>query len=300
MDCKLVRRRLAAYIDGELDKQARETVKTHLNLCSACSVEYDHLKKTLQAARAWRPRPLPEGFAAAVQERAARGEKPRPANVRPLGVWAVLDRTPRWAWQAAAACLILVVGLALGHLVWPRHVQVAGPVKVNGAREGALTTLATLQKLKLVLGMREGTERTIVELSAMQRQLAEAIGPDVAAQVAAYHRAESLIAWGEYDEANAILDRLEAADPPFVLAPYVRITRLAAQPLPVIRPTGRGIYVQLLMPEVLASPERLYEEIAVQTRRLARLYAQAIERGLAPFEKLSFPEAPEQPRNAPE
>ena len=295
MRCKAVRKQLVAYVDGELDGQTRDIVKTHLGLCSACSVEYDRTRKALGAARAWEPRPLPEGFTEAIQERAERGERPRRVRLPAFDVRVIVDAISPRAWRVAAACAILVVGLVLGHVVWPRHVvqEASKTVPHNGVRASAIETLTTLQKLKIILGMREGSERTIAELSAMQRGLAEAIGPQLAGRVALYQEAEALIAEGRLDEAEAILGDLESADPPFVLKPYVRITRLAAQPLPPVRWREQPLYAELLSPEVLASPERLYEMVAERSRRLAQAYTEVLGTALRPFDQLKLPTRPE-------
>ncbi len=295
MRCKAVRKQLVAYVDGELDGQTRDIVKTHLGLCSTCSVEYDRMRKALGAARAWEARPLPEGFTEAIQERAERGERPRRVRLPAFDVRVVVDAIPPRAWQVAAACAILVVGLVVGHLVWPRHVvpEAGKAAPHNGVRATALETLTTLQKLKIILGMREGSERTIGELSAMQRELAEAIDPQLAGRVALYQEAEALIACGRLDEAEAILGDLESADPPFVLKPYVRITRLAAQPLPPVRWREQPLYAELLSPEVLASPERLYDMVAERSRWLATAYTDALGTALRPFERLGLPGRPE-------
>ncbi len=295
MRCKAVQKQLVAYIDGELDGQTRGIVKTHLGLCSACSVEYDRMRKALGAARGWKSRPLPEGFTEAVQERAGRGEQPRPIRLPVLDVRVVVDAISPRAWQVAAACAILVVGLVLGRLVWPRHVvhEAGNGAPHNGVRASAVETLTTLQKLKVILGMREGNERTIAELSAMQRGLADAIDPQLGGRVALYQEAEALIACGRLDEAEAILGDLESADPPFVLKPYVRITRLAAQPLPPVRWREQPLYAELLSPEVLASPERLYDMVAERSRRLAQVYTDVLDKAFRPFENLTLPTHPQ-------
>ncbi len=271
MKCKAVRKQLTAYVDGELDEQTREVLKTHLNLCSECSLDYDAMRKTLAAARAWEPSRLPGGFTEAVCERAARGDRPRSLRVPPS-----LVPVPRLAWQVGAACLILVVGLVLGALIRPRAVEPeAGPEAV-AAQEGhreALEILAELQRLKLVLGLRERTEHIVAAHSDMQRRLAASISPELAEQVAAYHEAEALIAAGWLDEADAILDDLESAQPPFVLAPYVRLTRLAARCVRDERPFGLSDYTAV----VLRSPERVYEAIAKQSQALASAYIEALE-----------------------
>lgn len=273
MKCKAVTKQLTAYVDGELDEQAREVLKTHLNLCPDCSVAYDAMKKTLAAARAWEPSRLPGGFAEVVCERAARGDKPRPLRVSPS-----LPPIPRLAWQVGAACLLLVVGLVLGAVIGPRAVEPeAGPEAVTADKAldaEALEMLATLQRLKLLLGLRERTEHMVAAHSEMQRRLAASVSPEIADQVAAYHEAEALIAAGRLDEAEAILGDLESSQPPFVLAPYVRLTRLAARCVRDEKPFGPSDYAAVL----LRSPERVYEAIAKRSQAVASAYIEALER----------------------
>jgi anti-sigma factor RsiW len=270
MECASVQKRLTAYIDNELDAQTRGIVKTHLNLCSTCSLEYDGLKKTLANARAWGAKPLPEGFAATVRERAERGEAPRAARAPSLSLLEWFASLPRrgGAWQVAAACALLLVGLVLGHLVWARHVvseRVVTVPRVAGERDETLAMLELLQKQKIVLGIGKGNERTIATLSDMQRDLATSLGPPLAGKVALYQEAEAMIAAGRYDDAETILGDL-ARDKDFVLAPYARITRLAAQPLP-----GGGPRVaDVLLSEALGSPERLYRAVRARTSGLTR------------------------------
>ncbi|MBN1916481.1 MAG: zf-HC2 domain-containing protein [Verrucomicrobia bacterium] len=287
MECKTVRKRLSAYIDDELDAQTREIVKTHLNLCSTCSLEFDGLKKTLATARAWRARPLPEGFVATVRERAERGETPRPEGTRLSAFLERLRALPRPAWQVAAVCAVLLLGVVLGHVVWPRHVERVADVRIdgNGVRAEAQATLVTLQKLKIILGMSDGNERTIATLNGMQRDLAMSLGPAVADRVTLYHSAEAMIAAGRLDDAEAILNDL-IHDETFALAPYARITRLAAQPVPGTAPRMADV----LLPEVLGSPERLYEAVRTRTSGLRRAYAEALGAGTEWLEPIRLPE----------
>jgi len=46
MKCKKVRRKLVAYIDGELEKKQELLVKRHLLKCAECRKEADLLSKT--------------------------------------------------------------------------------------------------------------------------------------------------------------------------------------------------------------------------------------------------------------
>jgi hypothetical protein len=288
MECASVQKRLTAYIDNELDAQTRGIVKTHLNLCSTCSLKYDGLKKTLANARAWGAKPLPEGFAATVRERAERGEAPRAARAPSLSLLEWFASLPRPAWQVAAACALLLAGLVLGHLVWPRHVvseRVVTVPQAVGERDETLAMLELLQKQKIVLSIGEGNERTIATLSDMQRDLATSLGPPLAGKVALYQEAEAMIAAGRYDDAESVLGDL-ARDKDFVLAPYARITRLAAQPLP-----GGGLRVaDVLLSEALGSPERLYWAVRARTSGLTRAYAEALDEGLEWLGPIRLPE----------
>jgi hypothetical protein len=172
--------------------------------------------------------------------------------------------------------LLLVVGLVLGAIIRPRAVEPQTRPETAAAHEGhaeALEMLATLQRLKLVLGLRERTEHIVAAHSEMQRRLAASISPELAEHVAAYQEAEALIAAGRRDEAEAILGDLESAQPPFVLAPYVRLTRLAARCARDERPFGPSDYTAVL----LRSPERVYEAIAKRSQVIASAYVEALE-----------------------
>lgn len=298
MECKAVRKRLTAFIDGELDSAVRDVVKTHLNLCSSCSIEYDRMKKTLRAAKAWAPRVLPGGFADAVRERAERGERARPAERRSVIAFPVLDVLPRWSLQAAAACLVLVIGLVLGRAIWPRQVALeaiggnGGPdtgaqlTADDPVKRKALEMLATLQKLKLIQGMRPGNKETIAEHNVAQFALAKAIDPALAGKVALHQEAEALLAAGQVDEADAILGDLER-DEAYPLAVYAGLQRRFGPPVPA----GDSVYAELLVPEVLASPERLYRAVRERSASFARTYTEALDAGIKPFEAIRLPES---------
>ena len=171
----------------------------------------------------------------------------------------------------------------LGAVIRPRTVEPEAGLEAGTAdkaraeapeaREQALEMLATLQRLKLVLGLRERTEHMVAAHSEMQRRLAASVSPEIAEQVGAYHEAEALIAAGRLDEAEAILGDLESANPPFVLAPYVRLTRLAARCVRDEKAFGPSDYTAVL----LRSPERVYEAIAKRSQAFAWAYIEALE-----------------------
>ena len=92
------------------------------------------------------------------------------------------------------------------------------------AADGAEGYGYTVHQLdELFLSRLNLVERTIAELSAMQRGLAEAVDPQLAGRVALYHEAEALITQGRLDDAEAILGDLERAEH------YQRVVRSAAR-----------------------------------------------------------------------
>jgi len=45
MNCRIVQRRIAAYIDGELSNDETSKIRGHLNLCSSCRAEFESHKR---------------------------------------------------------------------------------------------------------------------------------------------------------------------------------------------------------------------------------------------------------------
>lgn len=45
MNCRIVQRRLASYIDGELSNDEARKIREHLNLCNSCRAEFDSHKR---------------------------------------------------------------------------------------------------------------------------------------------------------------------------------------------------------------------------------------------------------------
>jgi hypothetical protein len=95
---------LSAYLDGELDSEAAESLRAHLSTCEACTGALDALHETQSHVRA-----LPQA------------EVPRSFRIRPSDVEAARGRVPqsrgsavtRWSPMlggAAAAVFVVVVG----------------------------------------------------------------------------------------------------------------------------------------------------------------------------------------------
>ena len=48
LNCKKAINQLTSYLDGELDKELRDTLQTHLDKCQHCHVVFDTTRKTIE------------------------------------------------------------------------------------------------------------------------------------------------------------------------------------------------------------------------------------------------------------
>ena len=101
MRCKKVRRKLSAFLDGELPQEEAARIKQHLACCSNCQREAKELFQTYQLLTAWR------AVRASDMLTLKKPFAPLPQRKSLLHAW----QPVRWA--AVAAC---VVGLLIGGL----------------------------------------------------------------------------------------------------------------------------------------------------------------------------------------
>lgn len=124
-DCRTCRRRMIEAYYGELDPSARTAFERHLAACDDCRAEYAGLNRTLRLMdKRERPDPGPafwDGYFDRLSKRMvweAAGDGPRPSLLDKLR--RPFARLPRWAFQAAAAAVLLLAGVAIGsRLVGP-------------------------------------------------------------------------------------------------------------------------------------------------------------------------------------
>jgi len=74
MPCDEVLARLWEYIDGELDQQAMEELRGHLDLCECCFPQYDFHQAFKALVRRNCQKPMPTSARRAVFERLLREE----------------------------------------------------------------------------------------------------------------------------------------------------------------------------------------------------------------------------------
>ena len=119
MKCKKIRRKLVAYIDGELDKEQELLVKRHLLKCAKCKKEADLLNKTSYILKSERRLVPSEEFEANLWRRIRFAEKRETAPH--------FLRRVAYLILPAAVAAALIIGVMIGNLVG----KVIPPQNVN-------------------------------------------------------------------------------------------------------------------------------------------------------------------------
>jgi hypothetical protein len=129
--------RLSAYVDGDLEGEARATAEAHLTACAECRAAVQDLRRVVGLARALDDRPPARDLWPAVAERI--GVAPR-ADVIPLA-----SRRRRFVFsvpQLAAAGLALCVLSAAGAVGAVRYLAPAAPATFAVAPPTLVRTVA--------------------------------------------------------------------------------------------------------------------------------------------------------------
>jgi hypothetical protein len=121
--CKKCRGLLVEALYGELNPEEKAFFENHLGSCSACASEFKKMTETLRTMDK-RGRPDPgrdfwEGYwdrlVGRIGEERSVEETPRSRRKKIGHIWSL---TPRWAFQAAAALALVVVGVFIGRMVF--------------------------------------------------------------------------------------------------------------------------------------------------------------------------------------
>ena len=161
-ECQQCRDLLEDALYGTMPERQRDVFESHLGRCDVCRQEYEALRKTqVQMERRERPEPGPafwDGYwdgLAARMHRENQFDRPSPAR-KPF--WDLRHiRMPRWAFQSAAALMLVAVGVFIGRVVLappgPADRAALAAVEESGrpSLELASRTRDYVQRSKLVL-----------------------------------------------------------------------------------------------------------------------------------------------------
>jgi hypothetical protein len=123
--CKKCRGLLVQALYGELDSKDKTFFEDHLASCPACAAEFKVMTETLKAMdRKVRPEPGQE-FWEGYWDRLSRRMEKEDAAVETSSPSAgkrsgrIFGLSPRWVFQAAAALVLVVLGILIGRTVFP-------------------------------------------------------------------------------------------------------------------------------------------------------------------------------------
>lgn len=109
--CVKCKKRLGAYMDGELSGRKQAALERHLAMCSACRAALNDLRALKPLLSTLDVSPAPENLTSRILSRAY-GQKKR-RETHSFWVWIRTSGTFSWAATSATAAA-LIIGLAMG------------------------------------------------------------------------------------------------------------------------------------------------------------------------------------------
>jgi hypothetical protein len=122
IDCKKYKDMFVDALYGELSFEDKPFFEKHLKECALCRQEYEEMSVTMDTmSQRIRPEPGAEFFDGYWDRLAKRMDKERVVHTTKDKWWeSLLSRkaghTPRWAYQAVASILLVIVGIFLGRM----------------------------------------------------------------------------------------------------------------------------------------------------------------------------------------
>lgn len=121
-DCKKYKDMFVDTLYGELSLEDKPVFEKHLKECALCRQEYEEISATMDTmSQRLRPEPEAEFFDGYWDRLAKRMDKERVVHTTKDKLWESLfsrkaGHVPRWAYQAVASILLVVVGIFLGRM----------------------------------------------------------------------------------------------------------------------------------------------------------------------------------------
>lgn len=128
-DCKKCREMFDEAFYKELDAEKRRFFDNHLSVCPMCKSEFAEMASTLQAmSKRVRPEPGKAFWGGYWSKLSRRMEEEKTNQAKSEQWWRAFPRVwsfaPKWAFQATAALLLVVLGVFIGRTVFSPSVQV--------------------------------------------------------------------------------------------------------------------------------------------------------------------------------
>ena len=137
-DCKKSQTFFAEAFYDELNDDQRHFLESHLKDCAKCNLEFAEMESTLKIMdKRIRPEPGQDFWDGFGKRVANRIEEEKPLNGKVESRWRTfipgLSFAPRWAFQATAAALLVIVGIFIGRTVFsPSVIEIQQAQRPSG------------------------------------------------------------------------------------------------------------------------------------------------------------------------
>jgi hypothetical protein len=156
-DCKHCQSLFLEAFYEELNASHKKFFKEHLKVCEKCKSEFNEMKSTLQfMSKRVRPEPEKKFWDSYEERLAQRIEKEESVQAEHESLWKKLLQpltfAPRWSYQAAAALVLIVVGVFIGRMIFlPSTPEIQQASQQLKGEELVLRTQNYIDRSKLIL-----------------------------------------------------------------------------------------------------------------------------------------------------
>ncbi len=156
-DCKNCQSLFPEAFYEELDAQQKQFLKDHLKICDKCKSEFEEIGSTLQfMSKRVRPEPEKKFWDSYEERLIQRIDKEEAVQVEHEPWWKKLSQpltlAPRWSYQAAAALVLIVVGVFIGRMLFlPSSPEIQQASQQLAGTELVHRTQNYIERSKLIL-----------------------------------------------------------------------------------------------------------------------------------------------------
>ena len=118
-DCKKCQDLFCDAFYEELNAEQKNFLESHIRVCEGCESEYDEMTSTLKVMeKRARPEPEQSYWNGYWNKLARRMEDEKTLTPKSESWWSAFTFAPKWAFQTAAALLLVVLGIYLGKMIF--------------------------------------------------------------------------------------------------------------------------------------------------------------------------------------
>ena len=142
--CKKIKKYFPEALFNELSASKKKRMEAHLRTCEDCASEFEKLSRTIKIMNR-RERDLPDeeywsSYWDNLTKRLMSTPDNQPENIQEKKVQPFRIVFPKWAWQAAASLLLLIVGFTFGRLIYMEKPEARKTGIIMADKQSGITT----------------------------------------------------------------------------------------------------------------------------------------------------------------